>query len=52
MDERYFVEVEQMEQFMLDPAFKAEFEAWLDGVNRKAQNKGEQHGISSEESGK
>ena len=50
MDERYFVEVEQFEQFINDPASKAEYDKWLEGLNQKAE--GDQNGVNSKESGK
>lgn len=47
---RYFEEVEQAYQFVNDPAFKAEYDEWLKGLNQEAE--GDQHGTSSKESGK
>ena len=47
---RYFEEIEQFERYQNDPAFKAEYDKWLEGLNQEAE--GDQNGTSSKESGK
>lgn len=44
---RYFEEIEQAYQFVNDPAFKAEYDKWLKGLNQEAE--GDQNGINSKE---